>query len=79
MLLGWIVEDAVKVLLERNGFTCELIGADANRQLLGGHEILEAPDLKLITPDKEIWWLDVVTDYPTQKGAISYWQKKAAL
>jgi hypothetical protein len=40
-----------------------------------GRQISEEADLKLTTPAGEIWWIDVLTDYPTQRGADSYWQK----
>jgi len=76
LLLGWVVQDAVTILLRKAGYECHPAGADAARQLLTGHQVTEEPDLWLRTPTGEIWWLDVLTDYPMKGGALSYWLEK---
>lgn len=76
LLLGWVVQDAVAFLLNKTGIKCEATGADAERRLLTGSLITEEPDLHLITSIGQSWWLDVLTDYPTQRGAQSYWQEE---
>ncbi len=75
VVLGWVMQDVVIQQLRKSGYECEPAGADAQRQLLRGHQISEEADLRLQTPAGEIWWLDVLTDYPTQKGALSYWKQ----
>ena len=76
LLLGWVVQDAVTTLLQKAGYECRPTGADAARQLLIGRQVTEEPDLRLRTPTGEIWWLDVLTDYPMRQGALSYWLEK---
>jgi hypothetical protein len=76
LLLGWVMQDAVTVLLRKAGYECHPTGADATRQLLTGRQVTEEPDLWLRTPVGETWWLDVLTDYPTRRGALSYWLEK---
>jgi hypothetical protein len=76
LLLGWVMQDAVTVLLRKAGYECHPAGADATRQLLTGRQVTEEPDLWLRTPVGETWWLDVLTDYPTRRGALSYWLEK---
>jgi hypothetical protein len=76
LLLGWVVQDAVTMLLRKAGYECLPAGADAARQLLTGRQVTEEPDLWLRTPTGEIWWLDVLTDYPMKRGALSYWLEK---
>jgi hypothetical protein len=76
LLLGWVVQDAVTMLLRKAGYECHTAGADAARQLLTGRQVTEEPDLWLRTPTGEIWWLDVLTDYPMKRGALSYWLEK---
>ena len=75
LVLGWVMQDVVIQRLRAAGYACEPTGADAERRLLLGRQISEEADLKLTTPAGEIWWIDVLTDYPTQRGADSYWQK----
>jgi hypothetical protein len=76
LLLGWVMQDAVTMLLQKAGYECHATGADATRQLLTGRQVTEEPDLWLRTPVGETWWLDVLTDYPTRQGALSYWLEK---
>ncbi len=76
LLLGWVMQDAVTMLLRKAGYECHTAGADAARQLLTGRQVTEEPDLWLRTPTGEIWWLDVLTDYPMKRGALSYWLEK---
>jgi hypothetical protein len=76
LLLGWVMQDAVTMLLQKAGYECHATGADATRQLLTGRQVTEEPDLWLRTPVGETWWLDVLTDYPTRRGALSYWLEK---
>lgn len=76
LLLGWVVQDAVTMLLRKAGYECLPAGADAARQLLTGRQVTEEPDLWLRTLTGEIWWLDVLTDYPMKRGALSYWLEK---
>jgi hypothetical protein len=76
LLLGWVMQDAVTMLLQKAGYECHPTGADATRQLLTGRQVTEEPDLWLRTPVGETWWLDVLTDYPTRRGALSYWLEK---
>lgn len=73
LILGWVVQDIVTELLVKSGYECHAAGANSGRQLLTGRQITEEPDLVLTTPKGETWWLDVVTDYPTKQGALSYW------
>ena len=73
LLLGWIVQDAVQHLLSLYGLCVITRGTDARRELLPGREVSEEPDLQIQLPDAT-WWVDVVTDFPTQRGAPSYWQ-----
>ncbi|MFA4028869.1 MAG: hypothetical protein GDYSWBUE_001251, partial [Candidatus Fervidibacterota bacterium] len=75
LLLGWVVQDVVTELLLKAGYDCHSAGANSNRQLLTGRQVTEEPDLVLMTPRGETWWLDVVTDYPTKRGAPSYWME----
>jgi hypothetical protein len=75
LVLGWVMQDVVIQCLREAGYSCEPTGADVERRLLRGHQIAEEADLKLTTPAGEVWWIDVLTDYPTQRGADSYWQK----
>jgi hypothetical protein len=75
LVLGWVMQDVVIQRLRAAGYACEPTGADAERRLLLGRQISEEADLKLTTPAGEIWWIDVLTDYPTQRGADSYWQE----
>lgn len=74
LLLGWVIQDAVTVLLQKAGYECRPAGANVSRELLSGRQITEEPDLWLKSPDGKVWWLDVLADYPTKKGAPSYWQ-----
>jgi len=76
LLLGWVMQDAITMLLRNSGYECYPAGADAARQLLTGRQVTEEPDLWLRTPVGEIWWLDVLTDYPMKCGALSYWLEK---
>lgn len=76
LILGWVVQDIVTNLLLKAGYDCHTAGANSGRKLLTGRQITEEPDLILKTPKGEIWWLDVVTDYPTKKGELSYWRAK---
>ncbi len=76
LLLGWVLQDAVMVLLQKTGYECCPAGADATRQLLMGRQVTEEPDLWLRTPKGETWWLDVLADYPMRRGALSYWLEK---
>ncbi len=76
LVLGWVMQDTVILQLRNAGYNCEPAGADVSRQLLPGHRISEEADLQLTTPTGEVWWLDVLTDYPTQRGAASYWQER---
>ena len=76
LLLGWVMQDAVTMLLQKAGYECHATGADATRQLLTGRQVTEEPDLWLRTLVGETWWLDVLTDYPTRRGALSYWLEK---
>jgi hypothetical protein len=76
IVLGWVMEDIVVQLLQSAGYTCERTGADAKRELLPASQISGEPDLKLINKQSEVWWLDVLMDYPTRGGAASYWQEK---
>lgn len=75
LLLGWVVQDVVTELLLKAGYDCHSAGANSNRQLLTGRQVTEEPDLVLMTPRGETWWLDIVTDYPTKRGASSYWME----
>lgn len=75
LLLGWVVQDVVTDLLREAGYDCHAAGANSSRQLLMGRQITEEPDLVLRTKKGEIWWLDVLTDFPTKRGAPSYWMK----
>lgn len=75
LLLGWVVQDVVTELLLKAGYKCCPSGANSSRQLLTGRQVTEEPDLVLTTPNGETWWLDVVTDYPTKRGALSYWME----
>ncbi len=76
LLLGWVMQDTVTVLLRKAGYECHPAGADAARQLLIGRQVTEEPDLWLRTHTGEIWWIDVLTDYPMRRGALSYWLEK---
>ena len=76
LLLGWVMQDAVTVLLRKAGYECHPAGANATRQLLTGWQVTEEPDLWLRTTLGETWWLDVLTDYPMRRGALSYWLEK---
>ena len=76
LLLGWVVQDAITVLLRKAGYECHPTGVDATRQLLTGRQVTEEPDLLVRTTVGEIWWLDVLTDYPMKRGALSYWLEK---
>jgi hypothetical protein len=75
LLLGWVVQDVVTELLSRSGCKCYPAGANSGRQLLTGRQVTEEPDLVLTISSEETWWLDVVTDYPTKRGALSYWME----
>lgn len=76
LILGWVVEDVVTELLLKAGYDCRLAGANSERKLLTGRQITEEPDLELTTPKGETWWFDIVVDYPTKQGALSYWLTK---
>lgn len=79
LLLGWIVQDFVEILLTQKGYQCYKTGSDANRQLLRGTQISEEPDIQIITPLSESWKVDIIADYPTQKGALSFWKEGVAI
>ncbi len=76
LILGWVMQDAVILQLRNAGYQCEPAGTDVSRQLLPGHQISGEADLQLTMPTGEVWWFDVLTDYPTQRGAASYWQER---
>lgn len=76
LLLGWIVQDFVETLLTQKGYKCRKTGGDAQRELLQGKQISEEPDIQIIVPSGQVWKMDIVADYPTQRGAASFWEEK---
>ncbi len=74
LVLGWIVEDTVIYLLNRHGYSCKAVGSDASRELKKGHQTSVEPDILITTSTGEQWYSDILSDYPTERGAISYWK-----